>query len=135
MKTAIAAAAWIGLVTLVFGFATDPAAAQQNFNPFAGSLMPGGAGSGGSGGRTDAPDVPDAGEGLWEIVIGACAGGAFLGAYSAANRTAPPAATGVGAGGTDTAVVSAAAIGCGLGMATAAVSLGAVRGWQSLRSQ
>jgi len=38
-------------------------------------------------------------------------------------------------GATGTAVVSAAAIGCGLGVATAAVSLGAVRGLQSLQGQ
>ena len=91
--------------------------------------------SSGGGDRTDAPDAPGSSESLWEVVVGACAGGAFLGAYSAATATAPAAATGVGAGATGTAVVSAAAIGCGLGIATAAVSLGAVRGFQSLQGQ
>ena len=89
----------------------------------------------GGGDKADAPDVPDSSENMWEIVIGACAGGAFLGAYSAATSTAPAAATGVGAAAAGTAVVSAAAIGCGLGVATAAVSIGAVTGWQSLRGQ
>jgi hypothetical protein len=103
--------------------------------PDAGGKAMTASGGGGSGARADAPDVPDAGESLWEIVIGACAGGAFLGAYSAATATAPAAATGVGVGATGTAVVSAAAIGCGLGVATAAVSLGAIHGWQSLRGQ
>ena len=170
----------IGLAASLFGYAAGPTSAQQNVNPFAGSLMPGAPGpygsaagayvhlmqtfqtmlsgapsllsgvyaggmpatpaaapasSSGGGDRADAPDVPSSDESLWEIVVGACAGGAFLGAYSAATATVPAAATGVGAGATGTAVVSAAAIGCGLGVATAAVSLGAVRGWQSLQGQ
>src|SRR5207244_7165557 len=91
--------------------------------------------SGGGGDKADAPDVPDSEEGMWEIVIGACAGGAFLGAYTAATATVPAAATGVGAAATGTAIASAAAIGCGLGVATAGVSLGAITGWTYARGQ
>ncbi len=87
-----------------------------------------GAGDGG-GEPAEAPET-DAGDSTWEIFIGACAGGAFLGGYSAATAAAPAAATGVAAPAAATAVASAAAIGCGLGVSTAAVSFGAVGGWR-----
>jgi hypothetical protein len=99
------------------------------------AMAPPAASDGGEGDKADAPDVPDSEEGIWEIVIGACAGGAFLGAYSAATATAPAVVTGVGAAATGTAIVSAAAIGCGLGVATATVSLGAIAGWKYARTQ
>jgi len=78
----------------------------------------------------EAPEV-EAGESLWEIFVGACAGGAFLGGYSAASAATPVAATGVAAPSAAALVGSAAAIGCGLGVATAAVTLGTVNGWRS----
>jgi hypothetical protein len=85
----------------------------------------------GEGGEpAEAPEV-EAGESLWEIFVGACAGGAFLGGYSAVSAATPVAATGVAAPSAAALVGSAAAIGCGLGVATAAVTLGTVSGWRS----
>lgn len=89
----------------------------------------------GGSGADDAYALPDASAGVWEIVIGACAGGAFLAAYTAGTATSPAAATGVGAAGTGAAIVSAAAVGCSLGAATAMVGFGAIAGWKSLQSQ
>jgi hypothetical protein len=86
--------------------------------------------AGEAGGEAEAPEV-EAGESLWEIFVGACAGGAFLGGYSAASAATPVAATGVAAPSAAALVGSAAAIGCGLGVATAAVTLGTVSGWRS----
>ncbi len=77
---------------------------------------------------TEAPEVPDVGEGFWEVLVGSCAGGAFIGAFSvisaasaapAAAAAAPPAAV--------TAVLGAMGIGCALGMATASTSYGAIK--------
>jgi len=86
----------------------------------------------GEGGESaEAPEV-EAGESLWEIFVGACAGGAFLGGYSAVTAATPVAATGVAAPTAAALVASASAIGCGLGVATAAVTLGAVNGWRTV---
>lgn len=59
---------------------------------------------------------------VWEIGAGICAGGAFLAGYAAATASAPVAATGVGSVATGGAVISAAAVGCGLGLAAAVIS-------------
>jgi hypothetical protein len=67
-----------------------------------------------------------------EIAAGVCAGGAFLAAYEAATTTAPVAATGVGTGVSGMAIVSAAVVGCSLGLATAAVSYAAASGIEYL---
>jgi hypothetical protein len=88
------------------------------------------AAGGEAGEAAEAPEV-EAGESLWEIFVGACAGGAFLGGYSAASAATPVAATGVAAPSAAALVGSAAAIGCGLGVATAAVTLATVNGWRS----
>lgn len=87
--------------------------------------------SGEKSGGPDAPDSGDSGGSFWDLMIGACAGGAFIGGFSAATATAPVAVTGVAAPIAATAVASAMGVGCGLGVATAAVSLGAVMGWRS----
>ena len=86
-----------------------------------------------AGEKPESPDVPDVGEftnSVWDVLIGSCAGGAFIGAFSAANATAPVAVTGVAIPVAATAVASAMAVGCGLGVATAGVSLSAVLGWR-----
>jgi hypothetical protein len=147
-------------MAILLGLMSGPAAAQM-LDPFAGGSaapgMPGGpygsaaganvhllqtmsgadlmvtgatAAAGEGGEPAEAPEV-EAGESLWEIFVGACAGGAFLGGYSAASAATPVAATGVAAPSAAALVGSAAAIGCGLGVATAAVTLGAVSGWRS----
>jgi hypothetical protein len=112
--------------------ASAAAVAPTASDPGGGDMAGSGAGESRSGEKAEAPDSA-AGENMLEIAIGACAGGAFLGAYSAATTAAPAVATGVGAVATGTAIISAAAIGCGLGVATAAVSIAAVSGWQSLQ--
>jgi hypothetical protein len=78
-----------------------------------------------AGGSTEVTAAALDDKSVWEIGAGVCAGGAFLAAYEAATATAPVAATGVGAGATGTAIVSAALIGCSLGLVTAAISFGA----------
>ncbi|MBI1774052.1 MAG: hypothetical protein HYR63_01770 [Proteobacteria bacterium] len=98
-------------------------------------MQPGGASSGmqmaasserSSGGEgSDAPDA-DVGDKPWEVLIGACAGGAFIGGFSAINATVPVGAVAVAV----PAVASAMAVGCGIGIATATVSLSAVYGWR-----
>ena len=80
-----------------------------------------------SGDKADAPDA-DVSEPIWEMLIGACAGGAFIGGFSAATA-AVPVGVAVAAG---PVVASAMAIGCGLGVATAVVSYGAVFGYQKV---
>jgi hypothetical protein len=78
-----------------------------------------------SGGKVDAPDA-DLGEPIWEMLIGSCAGGAFIGAFSAVTAAVP-----VGVVLSAAPVVATAMVaGCGIGIATAAVSFGAVFGWQ-----
>ena len=149
-----------GLTAIVLGLMAGPAAAQM-LDPFAGGSaapgMPGGpygsaaganvhllqtmsggdlmitgatVAAGEAGEEAEAPEL-EAGESLWEVFVGACAGGAFLGGYSAASAATPVAATGVAAPSAAAFVGSAAAIGCGLGVATAAVTLGSVNGWRS----
>jgi hypothetical protein len=187
-RAAVRGAARLGMLVLLTGPLAGTAAAQQMFDPFAGSMAPGAPGpygseagayvhllqnfqtmlsgapqmlsgyltgampppsaetnpmgSGASGGtqapggageggdKAEAPDSTDAADSAFEIFLGACAGGAFLGGYSAASAAAPVAATGVAAPAAATVVASAAAIGCALGVSTAAVSLGAVAGWR-----
>jgi hypothetical protein len=147
------------LFALTLALLSEGASAQQQLmmNPFAGNMAPGAPGPYGSaagvfphlmqslqalstGGPPMAsgpmsgpmPMLPDTGEGSFlDMVVGACAGGAFLGGYAVATAVGPAAATGVAAPPIGTAVVSAAAIGCGLGVATAAVSLGASAAWSS----
>ncbi|MBI3451572.1 MAG: hypothetical protein HY057_01810 [Rhodospirillales bacterium] len=85
---------------------------------------------------TEAPDVDSRDESFWELIAGACAGGAFIGAYAAitAASAAAPAAVGavavaaapVSAPAAITAVAGAAGIGCSFGVTTAIVSLGGV---------
>ncbi|MSP49530.1 MAG: hypothetical protein EXQ95_09410 [Alphaproteobacteria bacterium] len=65
--------------------------------------------AGSSGEKSAGPEAPDAGEvgeRFSELFIGACAGGAFIGAFSAVNASAPVAGTPVGA----TVVASAMAV-------------------------
>ena len=90
-------------------------------------------GDAGEAGDVEKPEAGEIGDSFWEIMIGACTGGAFIGAYAIANAPAPVAAAGVAAPAAATAIVSAMAVGCGLGVATAGVSLGAVMGWRRLR--
>ncbi len=80
-----------------------------------------------SGDRIDVPDA-DVSSPFWEMLIGSCAGGAFIGGFSAATATVP---VGVVVA-TGPVLASAMAVGCGLGVATAAVSYGAVFGWQKI---
>ena len=151
---------WPWLMAILLGLMAGPAAAQM-LDPFAGGSaapgMPGGpygsaaganvhllqtmsggdlmitgatVAAGEAGEEAEAPET-EAGESLWEVFVGACAGGAFLGGYSAASAATPVAATGVAAPSAAALVGSAAAIGCGLGVATAAVTLGTVNGWRS----
>jgi hypothetical protein len=87
------------------------------------------AAQGESRGGGEKPDVPDSGssESYWELVVGACAGGAFIGAFSALNAAAPIAAAGAAAPpAAGLAVATAMGTGCVLGAATASVSLGAI---------
>ena len=84
--------------------------------------------SGGNGEKKggDAPDA-DVGEGFWRVMVGACAGGAFIGGFAvapAAPAAAPAAAAAAPAA--VTGFLSALGVGCVLGGATAATSLGAV---------
>jgi hypothetical protein len=81
---------------------------------------------GAEGGKQDAPDA-DVSDKPWEVLIGACAGGAFIGGFSAISAAVPAGAAPIAL----PAVASAVAIGCGLGIATATVSLGAVYIWRS----
>src|SRR6185369_10453505 len=67
-----------------------------------------------AGGSTEVSAAALDDKSVWEIGAGVCAGGAFLAAYEAATATAPVAATGVGAGASGTAIVSAAVVGCSL---------------------
>ncbi len=83
------------------------------------------AGSSEGGKGRDAPDA-DVSDKPWEVLIGACAGGAFIGGFSAISATVPVGAAPVAV----PAVASAMAIGCGLGVATATVSLGSVYLWR-----
>jgi hypothetical protein len=80
-----------------------------------------------SGDKADAPDA-DVSEPIWEMLIGSCAGGAFIGGFSAATAVVP---VGVAVAAAPV-VTSAMAIGCGLGVATAVVSYGAVLGYQRM---
>ena len=80
-----------------------------------------------SGDRIDVPDT-DVSSPIWEMLIGSCAGGAFIGGFSAATAVVP---IGVVVA-TGPVLASAMAVGCGLGVATAAVSYGAVFGWQKI---
>jgi len=77
--------------------------------------------------RIDVPDA-DVSSRIWEMLIGSCAGGAFIGGFSAATAAVP---VGVVVA-TGPVLASAMAVGCGLGVATAAVSYGAVFGWQKI---
>jgi hypothetical protein len=70
----------------------------------------------------DAPDASDLTRNYWEMVIGSCAGGAFLATMSAATATAPVAATGIGAPAAGSVILLATASGCMLGVATTSVS-------------
>jgi hypothetical protein len=79
--------------------------------------------------RPEAPEVGELSDSVWEVLVGSCAGGAFIGAFSAVNA-APVAVAGVAAPVAAIAVASAAAVGCGLGVATAGVSLTTVFGWR-----
>jgi hypothetical protein len=99
-------------------------------NTAAGANQPGMASSSAGGGEKkgggDAPDA-DVGESFWRILVGACAGGAFIGGFAVA--TAAPAAAPAAAVVTPavlTGVLSAAGVGCLLGGATAATSFAAV---------
>jgi hypothetical protein len=81
----------------------------------------------------EAPDSQDIGENFWELLIGACAGGAFIGGFASITAPAPVAvAAAVAAPVAATAIVSAMGVGCALGMATASTSLGAIQGWRRL---
>jgi hypothetical protein len=100
------------LAASLFGLMAGPAAAQM-LDPFAGGgVAPGAPGgpygsaaganvnllqtmsgsdlavAGETGEEAEAPEV-EAGESLWEIFVGACAGGAFVGGYSAASASRP----------------------------------------------
>jgi hypothetical protein len=79
----------------------------------------------GSAKRPEAPDV-DVGERPWDVFVGSCAGGAFIGGFSAISATGPAGATPIGL----TVVATSTGIGCGIGVATAVVSLGAVYTWR-----
>ena len=83
-------------------------------------------------GGGDAPDA-DVGEGFWRVMVGACAGGAFIGGFAVATA-APAAAPAVAAAAPAavTGILSALGIGCLLGGATAATSLGAVWAYREL---
>lgn len=83
-------------------------------------------------GSSDAPDTGEISANFLELLVGACAGGAFIGAFAAVNATAPVAAVGVAAPAAATAVLSAMGVGCVLGAATATASLGAVLGYRSV---
>lgn len=85
------------------------------------------AGGGGEKKGADAPDV-DVGEGFWRVMVGACAGGAFIGGFAVATAApaAAPAAAAAAAPVAVTGFLSALGVGCLLGGATAATSLGAV---------
>jgi hypothetical protein len=80
------------------------------------------------------PEV-EIGEGIIEVVVGSCAGGAFIGAFSVATA-APAAAPVAGAVAVAaaplalTAFTTAMGIGCVLGVTTASVSIGAVLGYR-----
>ena len=82
---------------------------------------------------TDAPDA-DVGESLFRVLVGACAGGAFIGGFAAvtAAPAAAPAAAVVAAPAALTTFFSAVGVGCLLGGATAATSLGAVWAYRAL---
>jgi hypothetical protein len=90
-----------------------------------GMQMSDNAGAESGSGKQDAPDA-DVSDKPWEVLIGACAGGAFIGGFSAISAAVPAGAAPVAV----PAVASAVAIGCGLGIATATVSLGAVYLWR-----
>lgn len=71
-------------------------------------------------------------EGLVELVVGACAGGAFI--ATAAPAVAPAAGAMIAAAATPFTVVAfatAMGIGCGIGIATATASVGAVLGFRA----
>lgn len=84
----------------------------------------------------EAPEA-DVGENLVELVIGACAGGAVIGAFAVATATpavgaaAAPAAV-VAAPAAVTAFAAAMGVGCGLGVVTAAASVTAVVGYRGI---
>lgn len=83
-------------------------------------------------GEIEAPEV-DAGEGWTELLIGACAGGAFIGAFAAATAvSAVPVAAAAAAPVAVTAAATAMGVGCGIGVATASVSFGAIFGYRAL---
>jgi hypothetical protein len=98
-----------------------------------GHVAPGGEG-GGEGGEIEGPEV-EVGDELLELVVGACAGGAFIGAFAAATAVpalgaaAAPAAA-AAAPLALTALASAMGIGCAIGVVTATVSVGAVLGYR-----
>lgn len=84
-------------------------------------------------------DVPNDGEisrNISEVVIGSCAGGAFLGSFSAVTAVgaaaAPVAATAAVAPIAVSAIVIAAGSGCAMGITAAIVSLSAIEGWNLL---
>ena len=80
----------------------------------------------------EAPEM-DAADEMFELIVGACAGGAFIGAFAAA--TAIPAAGPAAAAAAPAAVTALAAaigIGCGLGIVTATISVGAVMGYREV---
>jgi hypothetical protein len=91
--------------------------------------------------KSDA-DVPETSKNIWEVVVGSCAGGAFLGSFSAVTAAgaaaAPVAAASAAAAATVVAPIAASAIavaagsGCVMGIATAVVSLSAIEGWHLL---
>jgi hypothetical protein len=78
---------------------------------------------------------------VWNVIVGSCAGGAFLGTFavvSAASAAAGPAAATAVAAGPVAAPLAASAIalaagtGCIMGVSTAVISLGAIHGWHFL---
>ena len=77
--------------------------------------------------RSEAPDV-NVSERPLDVFIGACAGGAFIGGFSAFTATVPAGAAPIAA----PAMAYAGAIGCGLGVTTAVVSVGVVYIWRRL---
>jgi hypothetical protein len=86
-------------------------------------------------------DVPNDGEiskNISELVIGSCAGGAFLSSFSAVTvvgaAAAPAAAAATAAAPIAvSAIVIAAGSGCAMGIITAIVSLSAIEGWHLLK--
>jgi hypothetical protein len=78
---------------------------------------------------------------VWNVIVGSCAGGAFLGTFAvvsaASAAAAPAAATAVAAGPVAaplaaSAIALAAGTGCIMGVSTAVISLGAIHGWHLL---